>query len=554
MITLQTEENKRFQTTIVAVDPETDLIPSFSLEGEDAHLFTLDAKSGNLTLNHVPDFERPDDRDRDNIFDLTVVALDPVDPALVTRQAIEVSVVDVPETLYQISIDEVNTRSPGELIVFSVEDSSGVIVGVDGSRIAPNNPGYVDAVLSEKRFDSGLSQVALSVLASDNPSGLPSGFNFDTIRSLNFNRDDSLGFLFIVEGTVQEFSIGKTPSVLIGSTVVPGGSNSFNLEFSDGGIDLGSFKFQLLSQSGLPDPTQGLQAQGLEVIDLRETEMVTATFSVLSEAAFSNLVGFYRAVDETGGIDTDGDGVVDFNPGDQGFVEAAIHHRLDLAITATGGQINATLAGGGVLVPFLVANDTNLDDGFDRSQVFFPYIEANADGVDHVLLLGNNTFGFEDITGGGDRDFDDLIVTIELTGSTDAVIGRAGANVVDIRDSLLNNPTVIAEFNPIEGDRLQAEEIAPDTLFNAGEVEAIDLFSLFTQAFVDRAPLTPGNQSLGADEATFIASDSGQFLIVNDSNPEANVDTDLFVRFDNFTFQPGDQVSNQLMVANYFSL
>ena len=44
----------------------------------------------------------------------------------------------------------------------------------------------------------------------------------------------------------------------------------------------------------------------------------------------------------------------------------------------------------------------------------FTYLEANSDGVDHIRLLGNNIFGFEDLPSGGDRDFNDIIVKVTL--------------------------------------------------------------------------------------------------------------------------------------------
>jgi hypothetical protein len=47
--------------------------------------------------------------------------------------------------------------------------------------------------------------------------------------------------------------------------------------------------------------------------------------------------------------------------------------------------------------------------------VFSSYAGANSDGINHIVRLGNGTtevFGFEDQLGGGDRDFNDLIVTI----------------------------------------------------------------------------------------------------------------------------------------------
>jgi hypothetical protein len=46
--------------------------------------------------------------------------------------------------------------------------------------------------------------------------------------------------------------------------------------------------------------------------------------------------------------------------------------------------------------------------------VYFPFLGANADGVDHIRLLGDNTFGFEDLSGGGDRDYNDVIVRVSF--------------------------------------------------------------------------------------------------------------------------------------------
>jgi Domain of unknown function (DUF4114) len=46
----------------------------------------------------------------------------------------------------------------------------------------------------------------------------------------------------------------------------------------------------------------------------------------------------------------------------------------------------------------------------DFSNVYTAYRLGNADRADHIRLLGDNTFGFEDLAGGGDRDFNDLII------------------------------------------------------------------------------------------------------------------------------------------------
>jgi len=45
---------------------------------------------------------------------------------------------------------------------------------------------------------------------------------------------------------------------------------------------------------------------------------------------------------------------------------------------------------------------------------YFAFTGANPDGVDHVRLLGDNTIGFEDQLGGGDRDYNDLVVQVNF--------------------------------------------------------------------------------------------------------------------------------------------
>jgi hypothetical protein len=56
--------------------------------------------------------------------------------------------------------------------------------------------------------------------------------------------------------------------------------------------------------------------------------------------------------------------------------------------------------------------DSNLSND---PATYFSYLGANSDGIDHVRLLGNNTFGFEDLKGGGDFDYQDFIVKVKLT-------------------------------------------------------------------------------------------------------------------------------------------
>jgi Domain of unknown function (DUF4114) len=67
----------------------------------------------------------------------------------------------------------------------------------------------------------------------------------------------------------------------------------------------------------------------------------------------------------------------------------------------------------GSLNDFVSKNPTNGGDG-NAVHAYFTYLGANPDKLDHFRLIGNNTFGAEDLYGGGDRDFNDLVVNINV--------------------------------------------------------------------------------------------------------------------------------------------
>ncbi|MDD1461089.1 DUF4114 domain-containing protein [Dolichospermum sp. ST_sed2] len=154
-----------------------------------------------------------------------------------------------------------------------------------------------------------------------------------------------------------------------------------------------------------------------ESLDLRGiTGLVNVEFVVNREANYNNFVGFYRVTGDNGGIDTNGDGTADILPGQDGYTQAAINGRVSaIALTVNNGgtaNFNTTLANGATYVPFIVVNNTI---NTSNPEAYFTFLGANSDGVDHVRVLGNNTFAFEDIRGGGDNDFNDIVAQVKLT-------------------------------------------------------------------------------------------------------------------------------------------
>ncbi|MGD1909842.1 MAG: Calx-beta domain-containing protein [Rivularia sp. (in: cyanobacteria)] len=144
---------------------------------------------------------------------------------------------------------------------------------------------------------------------------------------------------------------------------------------------------------------------------------VTISFTLGREALFDNTAGFYK-IDNTEGTITDPITGEKLKPSDgEAYAQLAVElvePEIELSVdNFSSTTINDTLLGGHIYAPILVVNGdfNNLDD---FSQVYFPFAEANSDGIEHIRSLGVNTLGFEDLPGGGDLDFDDMVITTEI--------------------------------------------------------------------------------------------------------------------------------------------
>jgi nitrate reductase NapAB chaperone NapD len=162
----------------------------------------------------------------------------------------------------------------------------------------------------------------------------------------------------------------------------------------------------------LADKTSAL----LDLTDL--TGMTSIQFTLSREAANDNFVGFYRVTDANGGIDVDGDGVADLRPGDSGYTEAVLaNFETNIALLTADGQdsvFSNQLAGGALYAPFMVADGNPIDPGsFGLAEVYFAFAAANADGAVHIKFQ-DGSLRFEDWFGGGDNDFNDAVVQIQV--------------------------------------------------------------------------------------------------------------------------------------------
>ncbi|WP_424100227.1 Ig-like domain-containing protein [Moorena producens] len=295
-----------------------------------------------------------------------------------------------------------NATNVNEIGVFVTDDDQGTVNG-----IAPGQEGYVEAALSN-------AQTIFSVLLNPEDSG-------QTTRLINnFDVGDQLGFYLVQNSTREAVLAGQNASVFFGDASfnsdaldhIQAQTNTdgvLTLNFEDADDqDFDDLVVTVQDASALT-PTVGIgspQIQGqVELLDLTDvTGTVTPEFVVSSQAVFQNSFGFYQVDDASGKIGN-------LNPGDAGYAELAVSNQVDLASGVSGGVLLAPfLIANGTVEEFLTQNPTNQQGS--GLNAYFSFLSANPDQFDHVRLLGDNQFSFEDTFGGGDLDYDDLVVEV----------------------------------------------------------------------------------------------------------------------------------------------
>lgn len=295
-----------------------------------------------------------------------------------------------------------------ELGFYKVDDGQGTVNGV-----APDDPEYLETVLnSGSIIFSALSETPQ--LFEESPTRIVDGFQ----------DGDQFGFYMVVNSTVEQIladlDLGlSTGNVFFSPTnanvdnfdhaqVFQTGDNTYTVNWEDllegGDLDFNDLIFEL--HPTLTEPPLGNKLQGLpqhEVVDLTEvTGQVTVNVEEFSNAELDNVAGFYPISDIDGTVVDPVTGVA-FAPGDAGYAEAALQGSVAEFVSATESVF---LEGGAIYAPYL-----QVEDGSS----FFAFVEANADSIDHVRLLADNTFGFEDMTGGGDLDYDDVVFSVDVS-------------------------------------------------------------------------------------------------------------------------------------------
>ncbi|MCX5928026.1 MAG: ExeM/NucH family extracellular endonuclease [Cyanobium sp. LacPavin_0920_WC12_MAG_63_22] len=278
--------------------------------------------------------------------------------------------------------------------------------------ISSNEIGYVvlnasevpdsAALLADLTWLRGRARTLFSSLESTDVT-LPAGSSFD--RDIQLINGQSIRFFEVKDASLDQltsladsrfslFTTGEFDNSQVAFSSSSGVRFSLNLLPNDPGLNA------LISQA------QGL-APVLDLSAFTAAQSLSGTVAFGREADFNSVAGFYRTLDASGTV-LGADSITRFRPGDSGYTAAALRTdnligqlgNLSIADNQSTSRSFSGVTGGTFLAPFAQVN----------GNTFFAFGGANTDRLSHFRSLGNNLFGLEDIVGGGDKDYDDMVI------------------------------------------------------------------------------------------------------------------------------------------------
>ena len=290
-------------------------------------------------------------------------------------------------------VDQANPTAPASMVVrVALNSRAGSANQIGYVVLETNEIGKEDELLADLTTLKSRAKTVFSNFEGSDVT-LPTGAKFES--DIVLQNGQGIRFFEVADSTLEEIS-------------KPADSRLKFLETTDTRLTL-TFPAGDQGLNELISREQGT-APVLDFSAFSGTDTIKATVGIAREAGFNPIAGFYRALDAQGSVRA-ADGAI-LRPGDGGYAAAAL--RTDNLVTELAGfqvgnrQVSVTeitVSESTVLAPFARVN----------SDTFFAYGAANADGLSHFRSFGKNLIGLEDTRGGGDRDYDDLILQFSFS-------------------------------------------------------------------------------------------------------------------------------------------
>lgn len=293
--------------------------------------------------------------------------------------------------LTEIAHSQVSFASSPDLIVS--DGAGGWTAGASQSLLIQSSSDHnagVDLTLGNDDFSFG--------------TGVTSGFGWTARMAqqvLQPDFDPNLVRLFdkYAQGSVTQANIGMgdTVSVSIGGTTAQALQADLSSSFGFADFNGGGSTVRLALPVAIAETAGGADDQ-TAVVRLRQNGQDTLA------------IRFYEADDLNGTIDG-------LAPGSAGYAAAAAARAYEVMSGGTivngpgygsYGQAALKHVDAGDIVAMQLINSSHGD-------AYWAFSHANPDGIGHLWNYGANTWGWEDTRGGGDNDFNDMIVQLDFT-------------------------------------------------------------------------------------------------------------------------------------------
>jgi hypothetical protein len=285
----------------------------------------------------------------------------------------------------------------------------------------PSDSLSFDSIFADLDLLKARSQTLYTSLESTDVT-LASGTSL--CREILLTNGQYVRFFEVVDGDLNQLSSANDARLRVLST------NGFSRDsrsvnaFSRSGVSL---------SLALVDGDQGLNAligqeQGLAAVldftSFTTDQKVEGSLSLSREAAFDAVTGFYRTLDIKGTVwlDPSDHSKGTIAPGQAGttaadYGAAALRNMVDLLTGMSVGNRQTsssliTLQESTYLAPIAQV----------KGHTFVSFGKGNTDGISHFVTLATNTFGLEDLHGGGDNDFDDQVISFVFSKVVNPVV------------------------------------------------------------------------------------------------------------------------------------
>ena len=137
---------------------------------------------------------------------------------------------------------------------------------------------------------------------------------------------------------------------------------------------------------------------------------ISGTLEYAREANYDSVIGFYRVADINGGVidSVTGNIIQTSDAKYKDYALASSNLVTELADISIADNQTAskeiTIDENSIIAPYALSN----------GETWFAFGAANSDGINHFKSFGTNSFGLEDVDGGGDKDYDDFIVKFDF--------------------------------------------------------------------------------------------------------------------------------------------